>query len=48
MSSEVKKRGHPRKSIWDHFTEVSTPNNNNEASSSSNMKKKTWSQMQLL
>src|SRR5688572_24733954 len=40
MSSEIKgKRGRPRKSIWDHFTEISN-NNNSEASSSSSSTKK--------
>jgi hypothetical protein len=42
MSGEVKgKRGRPRKSIWEHFTEVSISNNNsNEAGSSSSIKKR--------
>jgi hypothetical protein len=42
MSSVVKgKRGRPRKSIWDHFTKVSTSSNdNNEAGSSSSTKKR--------
>ena len=42
MSSQVKgKRGRPRKSIWEHFTEILSSNNDdNEASSSSNVKKR--------
>ena len=36
MNSVIKgKRGRPRKSIWDHFTEVSTSNNNNNEAGSS-------------
>ena len=40
MNSVIKgKRGHPKKSIWDHFTEVLTSNNNNNETGSS--KKRT-------
>ena len=44
MSSKVIEKGKcdsPRKSVWKHFTEISTSNNNsNESSLSSNMKKR--------